>query len=240
MTRSEKKLFKPAGYLTTCTAARFNKLEQPYIFNYINLIPELLKVTKGKHVHIGTLTPWSRLKLYLILKKNRIPTDSFVYIPWVQSVWKTLIDQKIDLYIASFPFGGGLTLIEAMGSATPVVIHKHIFSRLLGGYDMVPKDVLAWRYPQDLMDYVANLDSNQLKKLSKSVREHYLQYYQKSIAESILIGHTKNCALPPKNNIPFDISQEDWALWVVEQNKFKHKFPRFLLRLLKKIKRSFP
>ncbi len=47
------------GTLTTCTAARANKIEIPYFVSYLDVVPKLLKATGGRHIHIGWLTPWA-------------------------------------------------------------------------------------------------------------------------------------------------------------------------------------
>jgi len=143
--------------LITCTAAKSNKIEIPYFVSYLDIIPKLLKTTGGKHIHIGRLTPWALFKIRRGLKKYGVQPDKFIYTPWVPSVWKALHEYKVDLYIASFPYGGGLTLIEAMGAGVPVILHRHIFSRVLSSIDLAYSEAFNWRSPDELLNYCATV-----------------------------------------------------------------------------------
>jgi hypothetical protein len=82
--------FAPGGVLTTATAARSNKIEIPYFVSYLDLIPRLLKVTGGRHIHIGRLTPWALWRLRRGMRKEGVPADRLVYLAWTPSVWRTL------------------------------------------------------------------------------------------------------------------------------------------------------
>ena len=121
---------RPAGWshmagsgLVTCTAAGFNKISHPYFIRYEDVVPELLRVSGGRHIHIG---PLSYLTLYRIrrgLRKLEIPETNFVYIPFVRSVWQALHEYQVDLYVASFPYGGARTMIEVMGAGITIALH---------------------------------------------------------------------------------------------------------------------
>jgi len=95
--RPKEGFWKKKGYLTTCTAARSNKIEIPYFISYLDVIPSLLKITGGRHIHIGRLTPWALFKIRRGLKRYGIQSDRFIYTPWVPSVWKAPIaDNGLD------------------------------------------------------------------------------------------------------------------------------------------------
>ena len=128
--RPESMGFMKNGNLKTCTAARSNKIEIPYFISYLDVIPKLLKATGGTHVHIGRLTPSALRRIRRGLKLLGITKDRFIYCRWTPSVWKALHEYGVDLYVASFPYGGILTMIEAMGAGVPVALHHHMYSRV--------------------------------------------------------------------------------------------------------------
>lgn len=178
--------FKCGSDLVTCTAAGFNKVEVPYFIQYVDVIPELLKETGGTHIHIGRLTFFALWKIRSAMRKSGINESKFVYIPFVSSVWKSLQDYKVDLYITSFPYGGARTLIEAMGAGVPLAIHSHCTSRLLGTFDMAYEGVMIWRNPTELYDFVKSIDKSSLLNLSKLSRARYLDFHSEDILKNAL------------------------------------------------------
>jgi hypothetical protein len=127
-------------------------------------------------------------------------------------------------------------MLEAMGAGVPVVTHRHIASRLLGGFDLMPTDGFSWRYPNELLNYVENLDSTKLNTLSALFRAHYLQYYHPSIATPYFNNKTNTCVMQPEN-IGFEPSEEDMGFWLVQQNQLRYELKQKLTRLAKKFKR---
>lgn len=225
--------FLHSGVLTTCTAARSNKIEIPYVFSYFDVIPQLLKATKGRHIHIGFLNPWYLFRIRRSLTKLGISSDRFIYIPWVVSVWETLQKNKVDVYIASFPYGGGLTLIEAMGAGVPVVLHRHIFSRILSGLDIAHPDAFSWRWPEDLITYCLHLTPDALAKAGKSGREQYEKFHTKQTLSRILNAQDNYKCSPNMVNQDFTVAVDEWALWMEQQLNMPRLLYRMIYRFLK-------
>lgn len=236
--RPEGFQFKRDGYLVTATAARSNKVEIPYYVSYVDIIPKLLSVTNGKHVHIGNLSPWVLFKINRQLKKLGVSNDRFVYIPWVPSVWRSLQQCGVDLYIASFPYGGAITLIEAMGAGVPVALHKHIYSRVLSCIDMGYKDVFYWEDPDKLLEYCKNIKSDDLEKLSCIAREQYEKYHDPKILSDML-NHSKVIEVPPNVIGYFKSNTDEVTFWMEKQVSIKHLIKRTVYRFLKKIRARF-
>ena len=226
----EGREFLKEGYLVTCTAARANKIEIPYFAQYTHVIPMLLKETGGKHIHIGKLGWTARLKIKFNLWRLCVDQKRFIYLPWSESVWNTLGQYHVDAYIASFPYGGGLTLIEAMGSATPVILHQHIYSDVLSGIALAPLNTFHWRYPSDLLNYCKSLTSSILEDQSIRVRAHYKQFYSNyqpyhdpTSCESIV--SKQNFLMAPQDEI---------ATWIDKQTTITKQVKLFVRRVLLK------
>lgn len=170
----------------TCTAAGFNKLEVPYPVQYVDVIPELLRTTGGKHIHIGRLSKLAIWHIRRALRNAGVDCDAFIYVPHVPSVWLALQKYRVDLYIASFPYGGGRTLVEVMGAGVPVAVHSHIFSRMLGASDMAYEGAFVWRDPTELYDFIRHISYEQLAVLGNIARQWYDCYHREEILQRAL------------------------------------------------------
>jgi len=227
--------FMADGILTTCTAARSNKIESPYFISYLDVIPDLLRITGGRHIHIGRLTPWALFKIRRGLRRNLVPHDHFVYIPWVRSVWSSLREFGVDLYIASFPYGGGLTLIEAMGAGVPVALHKHITSRILSGFDLAYPEAFSWRYPEELIDFCTSVMPETLKLQSCLARTQYEKFHRPEIFEAALADPSRLVA-PPNRPESFTPEVDEWACWMESQLSLGRVMHRGAYRLFRFIR----
>lgn len=195
----QKLAFKIDNQLITCTVAGKNKIEKPYFISYCEIVPEILSVTQGKHIHIGKLSNRVLIKIKKLLKKKNIPLNRFQYIPWVPSVWKVLQKLQVDLYISPFPYGAGLTLIEAMGAGVPVALHRNLNSEVLSCTALAYPDVFIWEQPHELIDYCKNVTAEILERHSLLGRKHYEQNYSELIFNDLL---KKESFLPIEDSKP--------------------------------------
>ncbi|MBK9162196.1 MAG: hypothetical protein IPM27_11740 [Nitrosomonadales bacterium] len=227
--------FMPDGRLTTCTAGRSNKIEIPYFLSYTELLPRLLSITGGRHIHIGRLTPWALFKIRKGLKLLGVGMDRFVYIPWVPSVWKALHDHKVDLYIASFPYGGALTSVEVMGAGIPIALHRHAFSRMMGGTDMVYDGAFSWRYPDELLDYCTSLTVDALEEAGRLGRERYEAFHHPAILRGII---ENDAPLPEACGMQgdFAIEYDEWAAWMANQVSARRVLARAVYRIFRRVR----
>lgn len=199
--------FMASGQLVTCTAAGKNKVEIKHQgTSYIDLIPRLLCCTRGRHIHIGKLSRFARYRIRRGLKRLGVERSAFVYIPWVQSVWAALHEHQIDVYISSFPITGGRTLIEAMGSGTPVILYNNAKSRVLSGVDLVYPSAFIWDEESDLLSYLQCLTSEKLLTESKLARSYFLKHYRDELLKESLAQQSHH-APPPLN--PFKTSRAE-------------------------------
>lgn len=183
--------------LTTCTAAGSDKLEMPYPIRYVDVVPELLRTSRGKHIHIGRLTPFALRRIRRGLRRLGIPRSAFVHIPYVPSVWKALHEHRVDLYVTSFPYGGARTLVEVMGAGVPFALHVHHSSRLLCTYDMAHEEALKWRSPQDLYKIVLSIDAEELQRQGILARRGYEEHFREEMLAEALNAKSRAIQAPP-------------------------------------------
>lgn len=229
--------FMQGGNLVTATAARSNKVEIPYYVSYLDIIPRVLVATGGRHVHIGKLTPWALFRIYRQMRKMGLQKNRFVYIEWTSSVWKSLQNNKVDAYIASFPYGAGLTLIEAMGAGVPVIMHEHMYSRVLSGLELAYPGAYRWSDPDDLLTHLSRMRPAQLTHEKKLARSQYEKFHQ----FEILCAYFKNPSslqLPVPSLVSrFKPRPDEWAAWVENQMNFKRLLYRFTYRIWRNFRR---
>ncbi len=185
-TRPTELSFFAEGKLRTCSSGNHKKFENPYLYSYFEEIPKIISSTQGVHVHIGSLTDSILNRIYDSLKKQGIGQDSFVYIPWVKSLWKAMHEQRIDVYISSFPIFGARASVEVMGSGTPMIGHNNYHSRLLAGIDIIYPEAYFWQKPHELYNYLQTLTPEILREQSSYARSHYERFHTMSVLESSL------------------------------------------------------
>lgn len=172
--------------LRTCSSGSQNKFDVPYKFPYFDVLPRVMKAAGGSHVHIGPLSTELLGSVRAGLEANGVPSERFIHVPWVRSVWKALQSYDVDLYLASFPLGGGKVAIEAMGAGIPIAGHDSYISRFLGGCDMFYREAFTWSRPEELIDYLSTITPGKLTTESRLAREHYERFHtQEALVRAI-------------------------------------------------------
>jgi len=222
--------------LTTATAARFNKVELPYYVSYLDLIPEVLATTKGRHLHIGKLTPWGLRRMHANLSRKGIPCERFIYMEWSPSVWESLAAHQVDIYLASFPYGAALTLIEAMGAGLPVIMHQHLYSRVLSCLELAYEEAFSWADPQALLNHLAHLTPESLQREGTLSRRRYEQHHRPEILKMYFDGDYCIDLAVPSLRKDFQPRWDEWAAWVESQMTWCHLCRLNGFRFLRKLR----
>jgi glycosyltransferase involved in cell wall biosynthesis len=196
--RCNETTFLQESRLRTCSSGHWSKYNTPYLYSYIDIVPEILSVTGGVHVHIGDMPDEAIDNIQTELKKKGIKPDSFIYIPWVKSVWEAMQDHRIDLYINSFPIGGSKAVVEVMGSGTPVLGHQNYNSYLLSYAHTIYPEAFFWSKPEELYNCLSLLNGDILTAQASFARKHYENYHVTEIFVKSIRGlETGNPTISP-------------------------------------------
>ncbi|WEF51051.1 hypothetical protein AFIC_002615 [[Pseudomonas] carboxydohydrogena] len=172
--------FLKHGEILSCTSGGFEKFESshyleqiPYAYRYEDVLPNILASTRGRHLHIGPLSDSFLQKLYTQFRRSQIDRERFIHVPFVASLSRALLEREVDLYIGSFPLGGGKATVEAMAAGIPVAVHSNYRSNLLSVESEVHPKACVWRKPEELYEFLRVQDKATLQDLSKHSRAYY-------------------------------------------------------------------
>lgn len=185
--------FFVSGHLTTCCSGglekfEFDRLRNPwrYRYDYTEGVAEILGATNGTHLHIGPLSPPTLDRIRGSLARAGLPLERFVHIPQTPNLWKALLDHAVDVYVGSFPYGGGRATVEAMGAGLPLLIHSNYRSHFLSVEFEVYDGAMIWRDYQELVSHLQRLDLEQLLDHAQRSRRYYEQHHtMKCLSEAL-------------------------------------------------------
>jgi hypothetical protein len=198
--------FLAHGHLTTCTSGgpeKFglsNRRERlSYAYRYEELIPHIIGATGGTHIHIGKLPPEMLSAISHGLKNIDISEERFLHIDYVPSLWQTLLGHKVDVYVGSFPLGGGRASIEAMGAGLPLLIHSNYRSCFLSDANEVYPAALIWDKPGVLFEHIAKLNNMEtLRHHSEMARAFYEANHGQSRLRDAVVGANGHDSIAPR------------------------------------------
>jgi hypothetical protein len=170
----------PLGLLTaSCGSSSKFQLDRSDL--YIRAVAAILGTTKGRHLHIGSLTSGQLFLLQASLREFGVEPERFQHIPFTRSLWQTLGDQSVDLYIGSMPHRGAMASVEAMGSATPAIWHLSSERSRLHDLHMKYPEAAVWSDAAGLVRLIRAIDAPWLRRQSVAARRHYEHYHHPSI-----------------------------------------------------------
>jgi hypothetical protein len=184
--------FPDSGALVTCTSGN-NKFEHPYAYHFTDVLPRVLSITGGTHVHIGGISERSEGKIRSALREKGIPDSAFKVIPWVKSLWDAVVENNIDLYIDSFPVTGLRALVEVMGAGVPILAHRNYVHNMLSSCGFVYEEAPVWAVPEDIEEILSTIKTGTLEALgrqrsqsrSKYLKDHTEDVFRKAVQEAI-------------------------------------------------------
>ncbi len=207
-----------AAPIRTCTCGGVEKFEPqfvrdlaPYPFRYEALAPLIPATTGGTHVHVGPLSDDVLATINSGLDQLGLPRERFVHVPSVPSLWEALKALEIDVYVGSFPLGGGRSTVEAMGAGLPICIHANYRSIMLSVEMEVYEGALIWRTPEDLVRLLAGLTPEALAWHARAARAFYERHHHPSRLQAALSGQVEAPVRPDHT--------EDWLQAYLDQSE---------------------
>ncbi|MNZ91183.1 hypothetical protein D3C78_1101580 [compost metagenome] len=141
----------------------------------------------------------------------------------------------MDLYIASFPYAGARTSVEAMAAGVAIAGHDHASKRFLGAVDMLPPGSCIWSKPDQLMDFLSGNNRASLSRLGRQARQHYEKYHAPDKLLNALNHGVDEDGLPPRP-LPLQVDELNTALLRSAQFTFLGVLKRRGLRYFRSMK----
>jgi predicted O-linked N-acetylglucosamine transferase (SPINDLY family) len=185
--KDRSKTHSPSDELVTCSSGSEVKFTgTSYEYSYVREVAGLIRSGGGKHVHIGFLSEYYLDQIRQELRALEIDPVRFMHIPWVSSLGMAMHDYNVDIYLDSFPIGGGKAVIEVMASGTPIVAHNNYSSRELSTIDIVYPEAFHWCRLEELHAYLRNLTGAGLSQGALLSRKHYENNHTPEILDNCL------------------------------------------------------
>ncbi|MBS0250158.1 MAG: hypothetical protein JSR78_03740 [Proteobacteria bacterium] len=200
----------PTGVITTATSGSWPKFDTsylkapvPYQYAYADILPSIMRITGGRHYHVGPLREGLAARIEDGLTAAGIDRERFVNIPWVDDVGAELVAKEVDLYIGSFPLAGGKAAIEVMAAGVPLLLHSNYVTPFFTDINEVYPGVLVWRRPDELQRVLSDVTPELLSEHAVRARSFYENYHVpgrlKAAVEDTLRGCPPDAPPPAKH-----------------------------------------
>ena len=184
-----------APCLATCGSPL--KYDLGYRLPYHRVVAQLLASTNSKLYHIGYLHAEQLTRITNALQEAGVAEGRWINVPSVASVWRTLGELRVDLYINSFPQRGARVAVEVMGSGTPAgwhltdPLHRH------ADLHLAYPDARSWSTPDELVEIVRGLTPEWIQAQRTAARSQYEQVHHPRHLEAALARDLENSPCPP-------------------------------------------
>ncbi|WP_312593751.1 glycosyltransferase [Stutzerimonas nitrititolerans] len=186
--------------LVTATAGSWVKFSSKYHVSFEDFLCATLGQTNGRHIHFGDIPSERLASVWRRLGEKGIGSSHFEHVPWVPSLWEAVVGKGVDIYLTSFPIGGGRAAIEMMGAGVPVIFHANS-SPYFVAEELRYLGAGCWTYLDQLTEALAAYSSVEvLQRHSAYAREHYERYFSDAVFRQALqeLGRSRNTdILPP-------------------------------------------
>jgi hypothetical protein len=170
--------------LATCGSPA--KYDLSYKLPYHEVAAALLAQTSAILFHIGVLYDEQLAAVHEALRAKSVDESRWRHLPVVESVWDTLRELGVDLYLNSFPQRGGRVAVEVMGSGTPAVWHVTASRNRSVDLHLAYPEALAWSDVSELVAIVRDLDYEWIQRQRDASRAHYERVHHPSILAAIV------------------------------------------------------
>lgn len=224
-------------FITTASCAScVNKISNNFKYRFIDVILEILKITRGKHIHIGAITDDQLRFIRECMKLNNISQDRFIHIENTKGLAVCFLKNNVDVLIQTFPACGGLVPVEAMQAGLSIVSHKNSYSHILNTSDVLYQNAFFWQKPEELYNHFKNLKIIDIEKEGRISRLFYDEqlknqdhFHTRDDIKGLAVDYIK-----VQNDFNDKVSIFDFFL-ACNKNHVKVNKDHFLLRFLKKI-----
>lgn len=181
----EDHIFMINDEFTTASHGSFIKFQHSTYNNlpdrYSDLVLARLQHCKGKHLHLGGLAGEVQQEIVERMKISGISAERFLLFNHVPSLWRWLLDNKVDLCINSYPTQGFKGMVETMGAGIPMIVHKNSYSKFYSCPEFAYQGVFEWENLSEFIDQLKLCTSSLLKYHSNKARLCYEQHHQQKL-----------------------------------------------------------
>jgi hypothetical protein len=169
----------------SCTSSIY-KIENDYVYRYSEVISDLIIQTGSRHIHIGAISDECNSMIQDRLERSGIPVDRFIHVSYAERLSDVFHDYGVEIFIQTFPVGGGLVAVEAMEAGLMLISHRPYNSKLYNPVDFCYQGSVTWSQPSELFQIIAELDDDKLQEHSQNAVAHYRQFNRPGAMEGLL------------------------------------------------------
>lgn len=169
---------KPENDFVTATAGAGHKYNPRGNASYLDVLATRFRARGGRHVHFGDLSPAQLQAL-----EDRLTGlgywDRFMHIEFVPRLSVALKQQEVDLYLDSYPVGGGRANIEAMAAGLPIV--TGLYEPNFDGVSFCYPECMTWTTVRELEELLSSLGPQTLTAHTHLSRDYFINNHSTAV-----------------------------------------------------------